>query len=172
MVIGSLRHLAGDRVLTVEEERKALILGWCIEWVGIHTQFIHISPSSLWCVYVRGCIIIMHSSKPFSWFRMTWWTLRWPGEANLAGTRRCACVFSPFICSPTPSPLPLSLLLLNKGRSGAGCSKRCPLDRGDHVQSSEKTLQNRVVLPQHSWAISWGLSYLCCCSMCHFLYWM
>lgn len=34
MVIGSLRHLAGDRVLTEEEERKALILGWCIEWVG------------------------------------------------------------------------------------------------------------------------------------------
>jgi farnesyl diphosphate synthase len=33
MVIGSLRHLAQDRVLTEDEERKALILGWCIEWL-------------------------------------------------------------------------------------------------------------------------------------------
>ena len=33
MVIGSLRHLAQDRVLTEDEEKKALILGWCIEWV-------------------------------------------------------------------------------------------------------------------------------------------
>ena len=39
MVIGSLRHLAGDRVLTEEEERKTLILGWCIEWVGTATGF-------------------------------------------------------------------------------------------------------------------------------------
>ena len=34
MVIGSLRHLVQDRVLTEDEEKKALILGWCIEWVG------------------------------------------------------------------------------------------------------------------------------------------
>lgn len=33
MVIGSLRHLAQDRILTEDEEKKALILGWCIEWV-------------------------------------------------------------------------------------------------------------------------------------------
>lgn len=36
MVIGSLRHLAQDRILTEDEEKKALILGWCIEWVRSH----------------------------------------------------------------------------------------------------------------------------------------
>ena len=31
---GSLRHLLAGRELTPEEERKAFILGWCIEWVS------------------------------------------------------------------------------------------------------------------------------------------
>ena len=34
MVIGSLKYLVSDRELTDEEERRALILGWCIEWVS------------------------------------------------------------------------------------------------------------------------------------------
>ena len=34
MVIGSLKHLTEDRELSQEEERKGLILGWCVEWVG------------------------------------------------------------------------------------------------------------------------------------------
>ena len=33
MVVGSLRHLVQDRTLSQDEEKKALILGWCIEWV-------------------------------------------------------------------------------------------------------------------------------------------
>lgn len=33
MVIGSLKHLVSERELTEDEERKALILGWCIEWL-------------------------------------------------------------------------------------------------------------------------------------------
>ncbi len=35
MVIGSLKHLTASRELTNEEETKALILGWCIEWVCV-----------------------------------------------------------------------------------------------------------------------------------------
>ena len=38
-MIGSLKHLTSSRELTNEEERKALILGWCVEWV-----------SPMWCV--------------------------------------------------------------------------------------------------------------------------
>ena len=33
MVIGSLKHLVSGRELTAEEETRALILGWCVEWV-------------------------------------------------------------------------------------------------------------------------------------------
>ena len=32
MVIGSLCHLVKD--ITPDQERKALILGWCVEWVS------------------------------------------------------------------------------------------------------------------------------------------
>ena len=35
MGVGSLRHLVQDRTLSQDEEKKALILGWCIEWVRI-----------------------------------------------------------------------------------------------------------------------------------------
>lgn len=35
MVIGSLKHITAGKELTNEEETKALILGWCIEWVGM-----------------------------------------------------------------------------------------------------------------------------------------
>ncbi len=43
MVIGSLCHLVKD--ITPEQERKALILGWCIEWVSYSILAI------LMCVY-------------------------------------------------------------------------------------------------------------------------
>lgn len=33
MVVGSLCHLVGGRELTEEEKKKALILGWCVEWL-------------------------------------------------------------------------------------------------------------------------------------------
>ena len=32
-MIGSLKHLVSGRELTAEEETRALILGWCVEWV-------------------------------------------------------------------------------------------------------------------------------------------
>lgn len=33
-VIGSLRHLVGPDKLTEEDAKTAIILGWCVEWVG------------------------------------------------------------------------------------------------------------------------------------------
>lgn len=33
MVISSLLHLTKDRELSKEEERKGLVLGWCVEWL-------------------------------------------------------------------------------------------------------------------------------------------
>ena len=32
-MIGSLKHLVSGRELTAEEETRAIILGWCVEWV-------------------------------------------------------------------------------------------------------------------------------------------
>ena len=34
MVVGSLKHLVGERELSAEEEKRAMILGWCVEWVS------------------------------------------------------------------------------------------------------------------------------------------
>ena len=34
MVIDSLKHLIPGRGLTYEEETKAFMLGWCVEWVS------------------------------------------------------------------------------------------------------------------------------------------
>ena len=38
MVIGSLKYLVKDRDLTADEEKKAIILGWCVEWVSMPIQ--------------------------------------------------------------------------------------------------------------------------------------
>ena len=35
MVVASLRHIC-DRELTDDEEKKAIILGWCVEWVSMY----------------------------------------------------------------------------------------------------------------------------------------
>ena len=34
MVAGSLRYLFPGREMSLEEEKKAIILGWCVEWVS------------------------------------------------------------------------------------------------------------------------------------------
>ena len=34
MVAGSLKYLLPGREMNQEEEKKAIILGWCVEWVS------------------------------------------------------------------------------------------------------------------------------------------
>ena len=41
MVIGSICHLVKKEELSPELERKALILGWCVEWVGVVMQYVN-----------------------------------------------------------------------------------------------------------------------------------
>ena len=42
MVVASLRHIC-DRELTDDEEKKAIILGWCVEWVSMYMYIIEYS---------------------------------------------------------------------------------------------------------------------------------
>ena len=38
MVAGSLKYLLPGREMSQEEEKKAIILGWCVEWVSQCTK--------------------------------------------------------------------------------------------------------------------------------------
>ena len=56
MVIGSLCHLKKGVELSTEEERKALILGWCVELVQlVCTSCIKISVIFLVTSIFSGC---------------------------------------------------------------------------------------------------------------------
>lgn len=39
-VIGSLRHLISPDKLTETDEKNAIILGWCVEWVSLKNSLV------------------------------------------------------------------------------------------------------------------------------------
>ena len=196
MVVGSLRHLAQDQVLSEDQERKALILGWCIEWVRvcciigyIYTQYffccgvVHCSAFSCLCSFLLSC-------KRSSWSQTTSWIAPSPDEANPAGINRSTESFnhveyyyyyyynryynynynsyswvllfhqetfhamrSCSFCFYSSSHVLWNI----SGGCGAGCSERCSVDRGHHLQDTAQTLQERALLSQRCGTLSRGI---------------